>query len=39
LSLHSRHGRASPKYGAYYGFEFATPRNAEMVAMAMFSYR
>lgn len=28
-----------PKYGNYYGFEAATPRNAEMVAMAMFSYR
>lgn len=28
-----------PKYGSYYGFEAATPRNAEMVAMAMFSYR
>jgi glyoxylase-like metal-dependent hydrolase (beta-lactamase superfamily II) len=28
-----------PKYGAYYGFEYATPRNAEMVAIAMFSYR
>lgn len=28
-----------PKYGSYYGFEAATPPNAEMVAMAMFSYR
>ena len=28
-----------PKYGKYYGFEDAMPRNAEMVAMAMFSYR
>lgn len=28
-----------PKYGSYYGFEAAAPRNAEMVAMAMFSYR
>jgi hypothetical protein len=28
-----------PKYGQYYGFEDAMPRNAEMVAMAMFSYR
>ncbi len=27
------------KYGSYYGFEAATPRNAEMVAEAMFSYR
>jgi glyoxylase-like metal-dependent hydrolase (beta-lactamase superfamily II) len=28
-----------PKYGRYYGFEYATPRNAEMVALSMFSYR
>lgn len=28
-----------PRYGRYYGFEYATPRNAEMVAMSMFSYR
>ncbi len=28
-----------PKYGKYYGFESAMPRNAEMVAMSMFSYR
>lgn len=28
-----------PKYGRLYGFEAAVPRNAEMVAMAMFSYR
>jgi glyoxylase-like metal-dependent hydrolase (beta-lactamase superfamily II) len=28
-----------PKYGSYYGFESATARNAEMVAMSMFSYR
>ena len=28
-----------PKYGAYYGFEAGTPRNAEMVAQAMFSYK
>ncbi|SFM23923.1 Glyoxylase, beta-lactamase superfamily II [Methanolobus profundi] len=28
-----------PKYGNYYGFEMATPRNAEMVADAMLSYR
>ncbi len=28
-----------PKYGSIYGFEASTPRNAEMVAMAMFSYR
>lgn len=28
-----------PKYGSYYGFEGASPRNAEMVAMTMFSYR
>ncbi len=28
-----------PKYGEFYGFEVATPANAQMVAMAMFSYR
>jgi glyoxylase-like metal-dependent hydrolase (beta-lactamase superfamily II) len=28
-----------PKYGTYYGFEAGTPSNAQMVAMAMFSYR
>ena len=28
-----------PKYGQYYGFEAATPRNAEMVAYSMFDYR
>lgn len=28
-----------PKYGQFYGFEYATPRNAEMVAQAMFSYK
>ncbi len=28
-----------PKYGAYYGFDHATPKNAEMVAMYLFSYR
>lgn len=28
-----------PKYGQYYGFEASTPRNAEMVAMSMYSYR
>jgi glyoxylase-like metal-dependent hydrolase (beta-lactamase superfamily II) len=28
-----------PKYGTYYGFEAATPANAEMVARAMFSYK
>jgi glyoxylase-like metal-dependent hydrolase (beta-lactamase superfamily II) len=27
------------KYGSYYGYEAATPRNAEMVAEALFSYR
>lgn len=31
--------RLRPTYGDYYGFEFATPKNAEMVAMYMFSYR
>jgi len=28
-----------PKYGSYYGFEAATPRNAEMLVQAMFSYK
>ena len=28
-----------PKYGQFYGFEAATPRNAEMVAFSMFDYR
>lgn len=28
-----------PKDGQYYGFESAMPRNAEMVAMSMFSDR
>lgn len=28
-----------PKYGAYYGFAHTTPKNAEMVAMYLFSYR
>ncbi|MED1788370.1 MBL fold metallo-hydrolase [Brevibacillus laterosporus] len=28
-----------PKYGKYYGFDYATPSNAEMVAEWMFSYR
>jgi glyoxylase-like metal-dependent hydrolase (beta-lactamase superfamily II) len=28
-----------PKYGQYYGFDAGTPRNAEMVAIAMFQYR
>lgn len=28
-----------PKYGSYYGYEAATPRNAAMVAQAMFSYK
>ncbi|WP_135505809.1 MBL fold metallo-hydrolase [Roseovarius aestuariivivens] len=28
-----------PKYGAFYGFDYATPKNAEMVAMYLFSYR
>ena len=27
-----------PKYGNYYGFEYATPSNARMAAMSMFSY-
>lgn len=28
-----------PKYGQFYGFEAATPKNAEMVAFTMFEYR
>lgn len=28
-----------PKYGEFYGFEYATPKNAELVALAFFSYR
>jgi glyoxylase-like metal-dependent hydrolase (beta-lactamase superfamily II) len=28
-----------PKYGELYGFDFATPPNAEMVAWTMFEYR
>ena len=28
-----------PKYGPLYGFEFATPPNAEMVAWTLFEYR
>ena len=28
-----------PTYGDYYGFEYSTPRNAEMVAWWMFAYR
>jgi glyoxylase-like metal-dependent hydrolase (beta-lactamase superfamily II) len=28
-----------PKYGQFYGFEASTPRNAELVALTMFSYR
>ncbi|WP_238367236.1 MBL fold metallo-hydrolase [Mesobacterium pallidum] len=28
-----------PTYGDYYGFDYATPKNAEMVGMYMFSYR
>jgi glyoxylase-like metal-dependent hydrolase (beta-lactamase superfamily II) len=28
-----------PKYGQLYGFEYATPPNAEMVAWTMFEYR
>ncbi|MCA0044589.1 MBL fold metallo-hydrolase [Celeribacter litoreus] len=28
-----------PKYGEYYGFEYSTPKNAELVGMYMFSYR
>ena len=28
-----------PKYGKFYGFDAATPRNAEMVALALFDYR
>lgn len=28
-----------PQYGEYYGFEYSTPKNAEMVGMYLFSYR
>ena len=28
-----------PKYGHFYGFEYATPPNAEMVAWTLFEYR
>ena len=28
-----------PTYGDYYGFEYTTPRNAEMVAWVMYAYR
>jgi glyoxylase-like metal-dependent hydrolase (beta-lactamase superfamily II) len=28
-----------PKYGKFYGFDAATPRNAELVALTLFSYR
>ncbi len=28
-----------PTYGDYYGFEYSTPKNAEMVAWFMFAYR
>lgn len=28
-----------PTYGEYYGFEYATPKNAELVGMYLFSYR
>jgi glyoxylase-like metal-dependent hydrolase (beta-lactamase superfamily II) len=28
-----------PKYGQFYGFDAATPRNAELVALTLFSYR
>jgi len=28
-----------PKYGDFYGFEYSTPKNSEMVAMKLFSYR
>jgi hypothetical protein len=28
-----------PKYGQLYGFEAASPPNAEMVAWTMFEYR
>ena len=28
-----------PTYGEYYGFEYSTPKNAEMVAWFMFAYR
>ena len=28
-----------PKYGQYYGFDYATRPNAEMVAWTLFEYR
>jgi len=28
-----------PKYGKYYGFEASTPRNAEMIASSLYSYK
>ena len=28
-----------PAYGDYYGFEYSTPKNAEMVTWFMFAYR
>ena len=28
-----------PTYGDYYGFEYSTPRNAEMIAWVMYAYR
>ena len=28
-----------PTYGDYYGFEYSTPKNAEMVAWVMYAYR
>jgi glyoxylase-like metal-dependent hydrolase (beta-lactamase superfamily II) len=28
-----------PKYGQFYGFDAATPRNAELVALTLYSYR
>lgn len=28
-----------PKYGQFYGFEYTTPKNAEIVALTFFSYR
>ena len=28
-----------PTYGDYYGFEYATPKNAELVAWFMYAYR
>ena len=30
---------APPKYGQYYGFDYATRPNAEMVAWTLFEYR